>query len=208
MSAEPVVPKSDIGAREFAPAKPALLPRLLVFVVGLVAVAAIAASAWVYAETQRQMLQMASDIAQVRVSLELYGRQAGTTPVPSAAPADDRLLDLSNRLAILEENWRSQAGPVAATPEAKAPATAAADEADCMPPGTRFLVGAGDSYPICGIGAVVAVSQVEASHVSLTDGTIIAAGGTALLKDTRCTLAVMTAGPQGMTGYAELRVSC
>lgn len=210
ISAEPIVPKADIGVREPPSVRSPLLPRLLVFAVGLVAVAAIAASAWVYAETQRQMVQMATDIAQIRVSLELYGRQAGTTPAPVAAAEEDgRLLDLSNRLAILEESWRSQgASATPASPVAAPEAAAAAEGGDCVPAGTRFLVSSGDSYAICGSDAVIEVSQVESSHVSLSNGTIIPAGGTALLTGTSCSVAVMASGPEGLTGYADIRVSC
>ncbi|MDB5531472.1 MAG: hypothetical protein JWR51_4575 [Devosia sp.] len=180
------------------------------FAVGLVAVAAIAASAWVYADTQRDLNRVATDIAQIRISLQLFGQQQ--RPDDIAVPASDTLQDLSNRLAILEQNWRGQApaSGTAALPAATPGATTASTgpETDCIPQGKRFLVANGDSYPICGTTAVVAVTEVAATYVSFTDGTIITAGGNAILKGTQCTLAVVSSGADGMTGYAELRVGC
>jgi hypothetical protein len=179
------------------------------FAVGLAAVAAIAASAWVYAETQRDLNRVATDIAQIRLSLQLFGQQR---PGDIAVPASDTLQDLSNRLAILEENWRGQApaGGTAALPATAGATTAATTgpQTDCIPQGKRFLVASGDSYPICGTPAVVDVTEVAATYVSFKDGTIITAGGNAILTGTQCTLAVVSSGADGMTGYAELRVAC
>lgn len=201
---------------------PPVLPRrnrlggqaLLSFVAGLVAVGAIAAAAWVYADTQRDLRRLSTEMAQIRVSLELFNQQLAT-PGTAAAPAGDALLDLGNRLAILEESWRNQsaAAPAPGTlpplpGSAAAPAAAAASGDDCMPPGTRFLVTGGDNYPICGSGAEVNISAVEAGYVALADGTTIPNGGNALLRGTTCTVAVVSSGADGMTGYAELRVSC
>ena len=204
----PGVSKSDIGVPDIAPAKPARSARLLVFAVGLVAVAAIATSAWVYAETQRDLNRVASDIAQIRLSLQLFGQQQRSGDI--AVPASDTVQDLSNRLAILEQNWRGQASASGTAAPAASEATAASTgpQTDCIPQGKRFLVANGDSYPICGTPAVVAVTEVAATYVSFTDGTIITAGGNAMLKGTQCTLAVVSSGADGMTGYAELRVGC
>lgn len=205
----PGVSKSDIGAPEIRSAKPSQSMRLFIFAVGLVAVAAIAASAWVYAETQRDLNRVATDIAQIRLSLQLFGQQQ--RPGDIAVPASDTVQDLSNRLAILEQNWRSQttASGTAALPAVPgAAAVSTGPQTDCIPQGKRFLVANGDSYPICGTQAVVAVTEVAATYVSFTDGTIITAGGNAMLKGTQCTLAVVSSGADGMTGYAELRVGC
>ncbi|MEO8684751.1 MAG: hypothetical protein ABI414_07920 [Devosia sp.] len=200
--------KSDIGAPE-QPAKPARLPVIFTFGVGLVAVIAIAAAGWVYTDTQRDLSRVATDIAQIRLSLQLFGQQRSGD---IAVPASDRLQDLSNRLAILEQNWRSEAstsGTAApAVPSAATATATAGPQTDCIPQGTRFLVASGDSYPICGTSAVVAVTEVGASYVSFTDGLIITAGGNAILTGTKCTLAVVSSGADGMTGYAELRVGC
>ena len=188
--------------------------RWLSFVAGLVAVGAIASSAWVYSDTQREIRRMASDIAQIRVSLELFNQQLAGAPV--AAEGNEDLADLANRLAILEESWRDQsmASPAPGTlpplPDAAPAAGAAAADAngDCMPPGTRFLVTGGDNYPICGNGAEVNIAAVEAGYVALADGTTIPNGGNALLRGTTCTVGVVSSGADGMTGYAELRVNC
>ena len=192
--------------------------RLLSFVAGLVAVGAIAACAWVYTDTQRDLRRLSTDMAQIRVSLELFNQQLASAAPAAAAPADDQLLELSNRLAILEESWRNQspAAPAAVPPgtlppipeQAGGTAAAAASGGDCMPSGTRFLVTGGDNYPVCGNGAEVNVAAVEAGYVALADGTTIPNGGNALLRGTTCTVAVVSSGADGMTGYAELRVTC
>ncbi|HTN60344.1 MAG TPA: hypothetical protein VL147_02170 [Devosia sp.] len=198
----PGVWKTESGGSEPRPARRS--GATLTFVVGLVAVAAIAISAWVYTQTQRDLNRVATDIAQIRLSLQLFGQQR---PGDIAVPASDTLQDLSNRIGILEQDWRSQSAGAAAQPAATAAATTG-PQTDCIPQGTRFLVASGDSYAICGTPAVVAVTEVAASYVSFTDGTIITAGGNAILTGTQCTLAVVSSGADGMTGYAELRVGC
>src|SRR5690606_34101701 len=79
---------------------------------------------------------------------------------------------------------------------------------DCLPTGTRFLVSSGDSYPVCGTSGVVAIGAVDNGFIALADGTVIAAGGTIGLPDTNCMIGVVSAGEDGMTGFAEIRVSC
>ncbi|WP_375452644.1 hypothetical protein [uncultured Devosia sp.] len=197
--------KSDTGTPDIAPANPSRTTRVLTVVVGLIALAAIATSAWVYADTQRDLSRVATDIAQIRLSLQLFSQQR---PGDIALPASDAVQDLSNRLAILEQDWRGQApAPAAAIPDT-ATATPTGPATDCIPQGTRFLVAAGDSYPICGTPAVVAVTAVDKTYVSFTDGTIVTLGGNAILKGTSCTLAVVSSNADGMDGYAELRVGC
>lgn len=188
---------------------PAARPRLplatiLSFVVGLVGIAALGASAWVYGETQREIMRLSTDIAQLRVSLELFGRQQGT---PSGTDSAS-LTDLANRLAILEGNWRSSPAPAAALPPLPASAAAPASAGDCLPTGTRFLVSAGDSYPVCGIAGTVAVGSVDNGFITLGDGTVIAAGGNIGLAGTACMIGVVSAGEDGMTGFAEIKVTC
>ena len=188
--------------------------QLLSFVAGLVAVGAIAASAWIYTDTQRDIRRVSTEMAQIRLSLELFNQQRPSAAPAVEAPASDALLDLSNRLAILEESWRAKSaaapapGTLPALPaQAATPQTTASGD-DCMPPGTRFLVTGGDNYPVCGNGAEVNVSAVEAGYVALVDGTTIPNGGNALLRGTKCMVAVVSSGADGMTGYAELRVTC
>ncbi|HEY8575299.1 MAG TPA: hypothetical protein VIL88_03055 [Devosia sp.] len=180
--------------------------HVLSFVVGLVGVAALAAAGWVYTQTQRDVVRLSTDIAQLRLSLELFNQQQG-----AAAPESAAVTDLANRLAILEENWRNApAGTAPATlPEIPtAPTTAAASDGDCLPTGTRFLVGAGDSYPICGVAGTVEIASVDNGFLTLGDGTVIAAGGNIGLPGTACMIAVVSAGQDGMTGFGEIRVTC
>ena len=178
---------------------------ILSVVVGLVGVSALAASAWVYGETRRETLRLSTDMAQMRLSLELFARQQGA---PSATDSAS-LSDLSNRLAILEANWRDAPPPVAAsTPAAAAATPTAASDGDCLPTGTRFLVSAGDSYPVCGVAGTVEIGAVDNGFLTLGDGTVIAAGGNIGLPGTACMIGVVSAGADGMTGFAEIRVTC
>lgn len=179
---------------------------VLGFVGGLVGVAALGAAAWVHADTRREIVRLSTDIAQIRLSLELFNQQQGTAP--EAQPENAALTDLANRLAILEQNWRTgpPSAPAGGTPPS--PATAAASsEGDCLPTGTRFLVTAGDRYGVCGTGAAVSVASVDEGFITLADSTVIAAGGTFPLAGTSCMLGVVSAGPE-LAGYAEIRVTC
>lgn len=183
---------------------------ILSVVVGLVGVTALGASAWVYGETRRDIVGLSTDIAQLRVSLELFARQQGT---PSATDAAS-LTDIANRLAILESNWRSGTAIAPAAEPALAestPTTAsapAATDGDCLPTGTRFLVMAGDSYPVCGVAGTVEIGAVDNGFMTLGDGTVIAAGGNIGLPGTSCMIGVVTAGQDGMSEFAEIRVTC
>lgn len=186
--------------------------NILSFVVGLVGVAALGASAWVYSETQRDIVRLSTDMAQLRVSIELFGRQQGT---PSGTD-NASLSDLSNRLAILEESWRS-APPAAAEPQTSLPATPAtaatpaaveAASGDCLPTGTRFMVAAGDRYAVCGTGAVVEIGSVDNGFISLSDGTVIAQGGNIALPNSACMIGVVPSDGGSISGFAEIRVTC
>lgn len=197
------------GEQRPVPAERRRLPlaNILSFVVGLVGIAAIGASAWFYSETQREITRLSTDIAQFRVSLELFGRQQGT---PSGTDAAS-LTDLANRLAILEEGWRNAPVPAPAASLPAVPAAAAAPAAadgDCLPTGTRFMVAAGDRYPVCGTGAVVEIGGVDDGFISLADGTVIAQGGNIVLPGSNCMIGVVPSDGGSISGFAEIRVTC
>jgi len=200
---EPVVTPSDLPTRR----RP---NSLLSIAVGVIGLAALGASVWVYAETQREMKRVATDIAQIRLSLELFGRQQ--TPSGGAASSDAALLDLSNRLAVLEADQRM--GGAAVPPSALPAVSAATSEptvatgGDCLPVGMRFMVSAGDSYPVCGTTGVVGIASVDDGYITLADGTIVAQGGTVALANTQCMLGVVPSDGGGLSGYAEIRVAC
>lgn len=187
---------------------------ILGFVAGLVGVASLAASGWVYSQTQLDIVRLSTDIAQIRLSLELFGQQQRAAA--ETDQEDETLTDLSDRLAALEDNLReapvAAADPVApALPEIPAPvATGAAATAggDCLPTGTRFLVSAGDRYPVCGSEGVVEIGSVDNGFMTLSNGTVIAAGGNIPLPNSACMIGVVSAGDGGMTGFAEIRVTC
>lgn len=186
------------------------LAQVLSFVVGLVGIAAIGASAWVYTDTQREIMRISTDIAQLRLSMELFARQQDAPAGTDSAG----LADLANRLAILEESWRSGPEPVpaAALPAMPAPTSTAAAAGggvdDCLPTGTRFMVAAGDRYPVCGTGAVVEIGSVDDGFISLADGTVIAQGGNIALPNSACMIGVVPSDGAAISGFAEIRVTC
>ena len=185
-------------------------PALLSVASAVLALAALGAGARMYGESQREIVRLATEVAQLRISLDLYARgQETTSPIDPAA-----LDDLGNRLAALEETARVVSAPAAPSlpelppiaPPAGAPTAAA--NGDCLPTGTRFLVAAGDTYPVCGVAGTVEIGAVDNGFISLRDGTVIAAGGNIALAGTACMIGVVSAGENGMTGYAEIRVTC
>lgn len=177
----------------------------------LVGVASLAVSAWVYSETHREVLRLATDVAQLRISLDLYAQRSGAAPAPSTAggPSSAELAALANRLAILEQSWRTGAGAAPSSlPAITGDGPPSAGDEDCLPPGMRLLVAAGDSYSICGTTGTVTVSSVDNGYVTLVDGTTVPSGGSFPLVGTNCMLGVTSGGDEGLTGYAEIRVSC
>lgn len=228
--AAPITPPKPVATEPLptpepaTPTPPAAAPRrsrlgtALTSLVGILALAAIGTSAWVYSETQRDVARLSTDIAQFRLSLELFNRQqsaapASLTALPAIAPADaSQLQSLAERLTALEQASQSQPAPVPAAalpPTPEATTGGSANAADCLPPGTRLLVAAGDSYPICGVeGAAVTIGSVSNGFLVLQDGPTIAAGATIKLPGTPCTIGVMSSGDGGVSGYAEIRVTC
>lgn len=218
MEDTPTVQSETRSVLDSTPPRRSRLPlgNALGFVVGLVGVAALGATAWVYAETQREIIRMSTDIAQIRLSLQLYGQTSPATATPSGDEATS-LLDLSNRLAILEQSWRGSAAtgaPVAASsalpalPGEAAPTGAVATGGDCLPPGTRFMVSAGDQYAVCGTTGSVAIAAVDDGFITLEDGTVLAQGGTIGLPGTQCMLGMLPSDGGSISGFAEIRVVC
>jgi hypothetical protein len=184
-----------------APGHPERWPGLLALGAILFGLAGFAFSGWVYVQGQREIVRLSTELAQLKVSLDLYVRNG---------PSTAGLSDLTERLTALEQGALSNAVPMPGTPANAADAAAAptpSDE-DCLPQGMRLLVAAGDSYPICNQPAEVAVSFVDNGYITLSDGTSVASGGTAPLPGSACTLAVTSGGDEGLTGYAEIRVTC
>lgn len=187
--------------------------------VGGLALVAIAMSAYALTEARRDMLRVSTDIAQLKVSLDLFSRQ-----IQGAGPGGQSLVDLTNRLLILEESWRAGQGQAAPLPApggavGAAPATepqaapgdpgvAASPLEECIPSGTRFLAMQSDSYPVCGTGAKIGLSAIASGSVVLIDGTTIAAGSSGALAGTACMVGVLSAESDGFAGFAELRVTC
>lgn len=196
------------------------LKKTLILAVGatVIGLGSLAASAWVYTDMRREMVRVSTELAQLRLSLDLYVQRSGvaapaTAQAPESQAADSQALAaLENRLAILEQNWRgvaaaAEAAP-AAVPAVSGPTASTESDGDCLPSGMRLLVAAGDVYPVCGTDASIEVMNVSNGYISLTDGTTVASGGTMPLPGTACMIAVTSGGDEATTGFAEIRVSC
>lgn len=170
---------------------------------------------WGHGSAQDEVRRLGAEIAEIRARLETR-----SDLVPEAA-----LEALADRIVVLET--LATAPPVPPAPVSVAapvltdpailfpadpvPAMAAAPDAspaDCMPTGTRFLVSAGDAYPICGTPGLVSVASVGDISVSFVEGSPILVGGSAIVPGTTCIVAVLSANADGMTGFGELRVTC
>lgn len=193
--------------------KKSLIFGICASVIGL---ASLAASAWIYTDMRREMVRVSTEIAQLRLSLDLYvQRGAATTAAATTSagtPDPEALSSLENRLAILEQNWRgvaaaAEAAPLA-TPSLTGPAVSSESDGDCLPSGMRLLVASGDSYPVCGTETTIEVMNVSNGYISLTDGTTVPSGGTVPLPGTACMIAVTSGGDEATTGFAEIRVTC
>lgn len=191
---------------------------LAIGLVGVLALVASGISAFALTEGRRDTLRIATDIAQLRVSLDLFSRQ-----IQGAGPGGQSLVDLSNRLVILEQAWRDQGrGAVVAPAAPGAPGAAGVPAAppqdgvgvadstreECIPSGTRFLAMQNDSYPVCGTDAKVALMAIGNGNVVLEGGTSITTGSSGALTGTRCMVGVLSAETDGVTGFAELRITC
>lgn len=168
----------------------------------LLGLAGLALAAFTYIQGQREILRLSTDLAQLRVSLDLYAQS-------NTSGAID-LTGISARLSSLEEAVQGNVVSMPDAPAAPSAPTASgptADE-DCLPSGMRLLVAAGDSYPICGQAAEVNVGFVDNGYITLTDGTSVPSGGAMPLPGSACTVAVTSSGDEGITGYAEIRVTC
>lgn len=173
----------------------------------IVGVAAVAASVWVYTEMRQETLRLSTEIAQLRVSLDLYAQRDGGT-----APGSDTLGAIESRLSALEDaSMQPTSLPsVEAVPPVAGTGAAVATESDgdCLPSGMRLLVAAGDIYPICGVGTSIEVMTVSNGYITLTDGTTVPSGSAVPLVGTACMIGVTSNGDEAVTGFAEIRVSC
>ncbi|MBI4923689.1 MAG: hypothetical protein HY834_18270 [Devosia nanyangense] len=209
------------------------MDRVISLLAALVGLIALAAAIVVHTNVDAERQQMATDLAQMRLSIGLTSPQPVVTPAPVGPPADDgtaeALLSLQNRIATLEQVTTNQAAELEAArtalaaisspPPASPLATAAAEHqppvpkavtadgptSDCIPLGTRFMASAGDSFPICKTKAVVRVSAVENGSATIAGPGPITAGGFGPLEAAGCTVMVFSADS---SGYAELRVTC
>jgi hypothetical protein len=192
--ARPRKPKPE--RKPIGPVLRAYLPAVAL----VISLGALAASVVFYTEGQRTYRDLSGDIAEVKVSLTLLAQRGGT------GAAGQQVIDLQNRLAILEENWRSQPSAPVAVPAAPPPAAASGPSTDCIPEGIAFVMTGADRYAICNTPVSVALSMIENDTAVLEDGKALAKGVASPLPDTQCTITLVSS--DAATGFAELRVNC
>jgi hypothetical protein len=182
--------------------RPSRGPWVVAALGAVLGLAGLGAAAWTNSEAQREILRLSTELAQLRVSLDLYARSGG-----NAREAD--VAALAQRLSILEQSGAAgELRPaLPAVPASSEPAEAG-EGAECLPPGMRLLVAVGDSYPVCGQTAAVDVGVVDNGYISLADGTTVPSGSTVPMPGSACTISVTSSGDEGLTGYAEIRVNC
>ncbi|WP_375599278.1 hypothetical protein [Devosia sp. Naph2] len=193
--------KSSVQDRPVKPAAhPPRLPGVLAFAAVLFGIATFAFSGWVYSQGRQEILRLSTELAKLRVSLDLYTRNGGE---------DGSLAALENRLSEIEESMAGANVPMPATVTATPAASPASDDqGDCLPVGMRLLVASGDAYAVCDHPGVIEVSVVDNGYITLSDGTSVPSGGSMPLPGSPCMIAVTSGGDEGVTGYAEIRVSC
>ncbi|MEQ8601410.1 MAG: hypothetical protein RLP98_15940 [Devosia sp.] len=202
----PAAPSGPAGrkTRTHEPAAPHHTPRLpglLALGAVLFGIAAFAFSGWIYGQNRQEILRLSTELAELRVSLDLYTRNGGEEG--SLAALEDRLSEIEDTMA-----GTSVPMPANATATPAASPTSADQDQDCLPVGMRLLVASGDAYAVCDQPGTVDVSVVDNGYITLSDGTSVPSGGSMPLPGSPCMIAVTSGGDEGLTGYAEIRVSC
>ncbi|SFZ85781.1 hypothetical protein SAMN02983003_2951 [Devosia enhydra] len=162
--------------------------------------------------------RLRAEIAELRTALELSSKIIiGNVPVAAEQAARGAIsadLEAANaRLAAIETEMGGLAETIANLPPPGTAVAMAGDGGagldgpteDCIPLQTRFMVTAGDSYPICRTPVVVDVVDVTGDSVILEGVEPIYSGGFTRLGVANCTAMVFTAG---IEGFAEMRVAC
>jgi len=194
---------------------------VLAIVLGLVA---IAGSYGLWSDYRGEFRRMSSELAEMKVSLQLLNQRAAapaSAAAAAAAPASDsqadQIADLKNRIAILENVWRNPpAGGVngqgsvplsdtanatgGGTPPGGGPTT------DCIPLGTRFLLTPNDTYAVCQTKESLTLLTAGNGTALLQDLGTLAEGGIAKLGATNCRVSLLSVITDG--GFAEVRVTC
>jgi hypothetical protein len=193
--------------------------RIRKLATGLFAISAIAAAAWLYAEEQIDQQKLGAEITQLKLSLQLYGRQY-TATATSMTDVNTTLEALEERLASLEKTLARDgvAAPAASesavdaavlpVPAPKPHAQTSGTRTDCVSQNSPFLVAAGDIFPVCGTSGWVAVTEVGEQRISFANGNAAYVGRSIPLDGTPCTLTVRSANAAWLAGYGEVQVSC
>src|SRR5689334_14200154 len=95
-----VVMASDARSPEAARPRRSRLPVILATIGALAGLGALGTTIWFSAQGEREILRLSTELAQLRVSLDLYAR---SQPAAAAGPTSEELTALADRLTALEE---------------------------------------------------------------------------------------------------------
>lgn len=207
---------------------------VLVVVLGALVLSLTAMMAWLYSETRTSRDKSVSEMAQLKLSIELYGRQY-TASATSLAELNATLRGLETRLAGLEESLAEMSTATREIPGVDQDAPPDSDEldvevsieqatlpepastpqprattgsADCVSRNSNFLVAAGDIFLVCGTNSWIAVSDVGAQRISFADGRSAYVGRSVPLDGTNCRVMVRSANAAWLAGFGELQINC
>lgn len=196
------------------------MSRVLSVLSLLLALAGLGAAYLVWTDYQGELRRVSSELAQMKVSVQLLAQRPVATQAsaPEPAAADDAnartIQDLSTRVAALEEAAKAPA--VASTAPVSEDATALAalppaegaaepESGDCIPQGTRFVLTPGDAFKICGVTASLTLDEVGEGVAEIAGVGPLLQGSMGKLNGSTCTVALLSTM---VDGFAEIRVSC
>lgn len=197
------------------------MARLLSVVSVLLGLLGLAAAYLVWTDYQGELRRISSELAQMKVSVQLLAQRPVATEPGTAEPApvedaDAKAIeDLTTRIAALEEAAKAPA--MASTAPASADDTtvlaalppaeseAAPEEGDCIPQGTRFVLTPGDGFKVCGATASLTLQEVGEGIAEIAGVGPLTQGTTGKLNGSSCSVALLSTM---VDGFAEVRVSC
>lgn len=197
------------------------MARLLSVVSVLLGLLGLVAAYLVWTDYQGELRRISSELAQMKVSVQLLAQRPVVTEPSAAEPAsvenaDARAIEeLATRIAALEE--AAKAPVVASTAPVSADDTtalaalppaegeAAPEEGDCIPQGTRFVLTPGDGFKICGVTASLTLNEVGEGVADFAGVGPVMQGSMGKLNGSACSVSLLSSM---VDGFAEIRVTC
>jgi hypothetical protein len=181
---------------------------ILTYFVGMVAITLTGILGY---EGYRAMKRVDTELADLKANVAVLSGNIGAqqpATISDQSVDQQKLLELSNRIAILEQTARG--APVSSTTllppiDSTDAAGPVATGDDCIPAGTEFLAQADQTTPICGTTIRVTVAAIAESTVLLAEGGTVLQTVQTPIQGTSCTI-MLTKPPEG--GFANLKVTC